>query len=831
MKVKAKSNICSFLLPMFPVALLILMYWDPLITGQRLFHPDWAPYFEKGYGQGFWRMFVEIGRAPGFMSFMWGLLPDRLFHALFYPVITFSIWSVLYVFFRKRDLPRAAAMAGALAGAFAGYYLTLVSAGHRNVYEAVLSSVIVLFCIDGVVQGGGIWYGIAAALATAFTLGSQPDVLGIIGLFLVVYAIAACWWNRKEIAAKKGRFALTLIVAGIVFIATVLPAARKIYTSTLPGREALIARSAGVDEGGGEAVSAAQRWEFTTNWSLPLADTPELILPLFFGAETTDQSAPFWGELGRSLNWEPGRPGFRNFRQHTIYMGILQVLLAIFACGCVLSKRCRQGLFQSDDERRQVIFWGICAIIALLLSLGRYTTFYRLFYTLPIASSIRAPIKFLHVVNLAAAILTAYGVNFLLRARAERNEQREMREIAVKAAKWLAVGSGGLAVFLVLVALVAQGASASIAACWSQMGFDASLHPAMRRHMFMALWRSSMLAAGFAGCIYVFICRRQVPVWSATALGMILCGAIGLDMVVTARRFVHTADLSVHESQNAIVDDIRGDVAPRLFDMLTSRQPHDPLRVNLRSYYSGAVRLLDDELPNDGALLVAVGNNFGRLVRLLRVAGTEYVVGPREKLVPWLHSGAFTLVGEYDFANQIIRTGQGRRGHILLLQVQQALPRAAWFPSARFVDEKGMTDAIFAPSFDPQREVLVAGDGAGRGTMGSASGAMYRPASISEWSRWRVVVEEVPAGGGILLLNDPFHKHWAAYADGEPIDIKQANGAMMAVILPDGVAEIVFLRRPGWAFLWISTVPAAALFSLLFLHISFWAKSHVSWRE
>jgi len=819
-----RVNYVAFVLLTGVLILLFVVFGQLMVGLNVLFHLDWSPYFEEGSGYGVWRIFVEIGRPLGFMSFMWALLPDRLFHALFYPTITYSIWAVLYVFFRKRDLPRAAAMAGALAGAFAGYYLTLVSAGHRNVYEAVLSSVIILFCIDGVVREGGVWYGIGAALATAFTLGVQPDVLGIIGLFLAVYAIAACWWNRKQIAAEKGSFTLAIIVAGVIFIVTVLPAAQRIYTSLLPGREAAISLSAGGRGEGDEAASAAHRWEFTTNWSLPPADTPELILPLFFGTETTDGSAPFWGELGRSLNWEPGRPGFRNYRQHTIYMGLLQVLLALFACGCFVSKRCQQKLFASDDEKRQVMFWGICAIVALLLSFGRYTPLYRLFYALPLANSIRAPVKFLHVVNLSAAILTAYGATFLLRSFAEKQEQREMREIAQTAAKWLAIAAGGLAIFLVSVAFVAWTASASIAAGWSQMGFDADVHPVMRRHMFLALWRSIVLAAGFAGCIYFFVLRRRTPAWSATALGIILVGAIGLDMAVTARRYVNTIDLSVHESPNAIVENIRGDVAPRVMDLLTSRQMHDPLRVNFERYHAASVRLLDAELPNNGVLLAAVGNNFGRLVRLLQITGTEYVVGQREQLAPWLRSGAFALAGEYDFANRIIPAGQGRQGRILLLRVQQALSRAAWVPSVRVVDEDEVTDIVFDKAFNPRSEVLVVADnGNSWGAVDHEGTEMIIPARIGEWSRWKVYLKDVPIEGGVLLLNDPYHKDWKAYADGRQIDIKQANGAMMAVDIPAGTEQVAFLRRPGMRFFWISTVPAFVLLLIILVKVAIWA--------
>jgi uncharacterized membrane protein YfhO len=73
------------------------------------------------------------------------------------------------------------------------------------------------------------------------------------------------------------------------------------------------------------------------------------------------------------------------------------------------------------------------------------------------------------------------------------------------------------------------------------------------------------------------------------------------------------------------------------------------------------------------------------------------------------------------------------------------------------------------------------------------------------------------------LLNDPYHKDWKAYADGEQLEIKKANGAMMAVHVAAGKTKIVFLRRPGLRFFWISTVPAFVLMMLILINVALWA--------
>ncbi len=805
----------SVLLVFWPLVLLLLVFWEPITQPGTIFHPDWAPYFEAGRGHGFYRLFVNVGRAPSFMYFLWALLPDRWFHLLFYPLCVFGIWAVMYVFLRDRRFPRVAAMTGALAIGFSGYLLTLVSAGHRGKFEAMLTAVILLLCIDRTVRGGGVWYGVAAGLVVALTLGTQPDVLAVLGLFVAAYAVMACWSQRDSIWAGRRRFGLALVAGVAVLFVVGAPGVRHIRHSFLPWRQEQIEHalmSTGLD-GNVDMESAlrAQRWEFTTNWSLPPRDMPELILPLFFGTETMDRDAPFWGELGRSLHWEPGAAGFRNFRQHTIYMGLLQVLLALYACICVLTGVNRMRS-EYREERRQVIFWCGVAVVALVLSLGRYTPLYRLFIALPLADTVRAPVKFLHVVNLATAILSAYGLAFLLRI-APTGGMSACANGERQSVRWLVVTCGGLALLLAGGVGVTRLAALQLGHYWSSLGFETSSHAAMLQHMVTAIWRSATLAAALAAGGAVLYVRPRWP-RIGMLVGIGVCLAVGLDMAVTARRFVHTADLSVHESRNDVVRDISSPVAPRVLDLLTTRHPHDPLRVNMEHYHAGALRLLDAELAGVPGLLNRAGGDLDSLRRLLTVTSTEYVLGRHEQLMSLVGAGRFELVGGYDYANRIVRSTGRRPPQIVLLRVPRVLPRAAWMSSVRVVEPSEAAEVLLSPDFDPWREVLLETDAlALTGELESSDGyAVAVAAEVSDWSRWRTVVRNPPLSGGMLLVNEPFHPDWSGRIDGRRTSIMPANAVMMAIRVPAGAERIVLTRQPGLRFL-----PNAIVAGLLIL--------------
>jgi hypothetical protein len=802
----------------WPLALLVFVFWEPLTTTRTLFHPDWAPYFEEGNGAGFYEMFACKGAAPSFMSLLWAALPSRLFHLVFYPFCVMGICMAMYAFLRDRQLPRPACLAGAIAIGFSGYLLTLVSAGHRGVFEVMLTSVLTLYCVDRAIRGGGVLYLAVAGVVTAFSLGTQPDVLAMIGMFLAAYGLVACWMHRATIAGNWRRFSLGILVGITVLVVAGLPGLDKVRHSYLPGRQVIEKREIlGAEQGERSSaqveIAKAQKWEFCTNWSLPPRDALELGLPLLFGTETPDRKAPFWGELGRSLGWTPGAAGFRNYRQHTVYAGLIQILLALYAFVVVVMRTvCRKK--EQVNEQWQVWFWSASVLISLLLAFGRYTPFYRLFYALPLADTIRCPVKFLHITNLSTAILAAYGLSFLLLAISNRRTTEQEQESVLRSAMPLVIACGVVAVVLTISLIVTKTSAVSLARYWNDLGYTAEFHKTMLYHMTAALARSAWLAAGLAGVV-VWAAHRRSPRWAAGVLGVFVCAAMGLDMASVGRRFVHTADLKVHESRNDAVLDIKAAVAPRVLDLLTSRGPHDPLRVNLKTYYVNAIRLLDVDLKDSPELLARAGGNLERLTRLLVVTGTDYVLGRREQLLPLAKTPAFDLVAGYDFSGRVVRSTNPQRAPIALLRVRNALPRAALAAHARAaVVSSELPDLLFSPAFDPWREVLV-GDAAVSAALGQSP---LLPVAVTQSSRWRAEMTVDSTSGGIVLFNEPFHQAWSAQTDGKSTDIIRVNGAMMGIKVSSGRHHVVFKRTPGLNHFIFSTLPA---FSLLLLAVCY----------
>ena len=183
-----------------------------------------------------------------------------------------------------------------------------------------------------------------------------------------------------------------------------------------------------------DAETKAANWDKATQWSLPKKETLGIFVPGLFGyrMDTPKDMMPslqdaynggnYWGGIGRDpaidRYFDGGRQGARpggtmRFSGGGSYAGILVGLLAAWAIA--QSFRREKSIF-TETEKRFVWFWAVVLVGSLLMSWGRFApVFYKLFYALPYASTIRNPCKFILIFSWAIVILFGCGVQALSR--------------------------------------------------------------------------------------------------------------------------------------------------------------------------------------------------------------------------------------------------------------------------------------------------------------------------------------------------------------------------------------------------------------------------------
>ncbi|MBP5284675.1 MAG: hypothetical protein ILO34_01040, partial [Kiritimatiellae bacterium] len=306
----------------------------------------------------------------------------------------------LVYFLRGRGLGRLASYGAGLLLAFSGYWLTLFSAGHLGWFQWMTYGVFAFGLADRALAGGRLRHWILLGAVLAWGSFYQPDLWLLFTVFTFAYFVFALVREKNGDGFWR-RFASGSAAALAVFLAIGMPSFRNALSEDLAGRDRQI--ESGQTLGGAVPADDA-RWIFVTNWSLPPAETLELLVPrlngdtscpftLALGRRGGRDVKPYTGALGRPLGAKSG-----NWRQHSLYAGLVTCVLA--AIGLAAGFR-----------RREVAFFAVCAFVFWLFSLGRNCeTVYRIVYALPFGDYLRAPVKWLHLAEFCLAVLAAYGI-------------------------------------------------------------------------------------------------------------------------------------------------------------------------------------------------------------------------------------------------------------------------------------------------------------------------------------------------------------------------------------------------------------------------------------
>ena len=335
-------------------------------------------------------------------------------------------------FLKGKGLSQVACYGAGLFLAFSGYWFTLFSAGHLGWFRWMTYGVFAFGLIDRALPLHASsstssfplrpW----ALLGACVAWGSfyQPDLWLLFTVFTGVYFIFRAW---RLVAAKNAEDVKTpwmylskgVVVAGVVFVLIGLPSFYSAFVNDIAGRDKQIAEASGA--GPKAEQSAEDRWIFVTNWSLPPNEIVEAAIPRIngdtscvltqaLGVKAGTGVKPYTGAIGR-----PHKAPSGNYRQHSLYIGFITCLFAVFAIGgCLLGKLKHSG--GQNPSTVDVIFFAAAAVVFFVFACGRYVEpVYRLVYMLPFGDYLRAPVKWYHLFEFCVVVLAGFGLERLFR--------------------------------------------------------------------------------------------------------------------------------------------------------------------------------------------------------------------------------------------------------------------------------------------------------------------------------------------------------------------------------------------------------------------------------
>lgn len=797
--------------------------------------PDAAPDLSN---PGLWRRAADWAlRGPpclGHDELLRILLPPLWNHELGF-ALDAALQAVAFAaYLRLFGLPAAACAGGGLALAFAGYNFTLFNAGHRGYANSMPCAALLFAVAESALRRPSWPHAVLAAACAACAVSSQPDVAAFVLLLAGAYAafrlvsLARAEGPRAYFAARARGFAVCALVGAASLAAFGGSTVRHVFGDVLRGREAQIAgasSAAPAAEGGAEAAdaeaAARDRWIFATNWSLPPEDALEFVAPDVRGRDTGNPVAPYWGRLGRSYGWSAGNPaGFANFRQHSLYVGAIVAAFALFAFLCA-------ALDPSSPHRGVVFFWSAALAVSVLLALGRHGFLYRAFYALPVMDKVRAPVKFVHLAEIAFAALFAFGLarlSDLARAASPVSLSDPGPRRAAKAGAFALLGIGAaLAVASALPPRVPPFVPEAAAAA----GWAAALH---RGAFLFALSAAAVSAAAWsAGGA-----RRL----AAAALAPALAAAAALDLATVAARYVAVDDLSARAGKSAAADALLASGPPdgkSWSYVLLARQALPPLALApLGGALEAAGFMQGDVLAGDAPdyLRAIAWNDFGPdLARRWRFWGMAGAFATPEAARGLAEAGMADVVALLDFSPRgvPVAAADPRRPRFALVAPRGVPPSVGvWHDWRAVADDSPRTavGVLAEKDFDDRRSLAVfapAGAELPEKTGSEPEPARWVVAPSSVDGR-RAVVAAEPREPGLLFVRDNrlrgFWPHLRARVGGRPAPVLRANGAFLAVPVPAGKSEVeIFPDVPARAF-----AAAAAGWALALVALAAWAK-------
>jgi hypothetical protein len=547
-------------------------------------------------------------------------------------------------------------------------------------------------------------------------------------ILLIVWIIWRGFSLRRWIGLRQG-----LIILGIAMLVAFLLSAIQL----LPTVEYLVHshRATEVDQ---ELALVYSFWP----WRLL-----GLLMPNLFGSPATGD---YWG--------------YANYWEDAIYIGILPLVLAIFAC--------IRGIKRSKYSALILLLIGI-SITSMLLALGKNTPIFTFLYEhVPTFDLFQAPARWTILMIFSLSLLAAIG--------AELWQEREL-----------------LSLFWVRLGTVGAGAAGIIALLGERVLSDLreSFSPAIA---FAGLWL--MISGAIAW-------RRRIK--PAKCWPLIIASFIAMDLLWSTKGLNPTISLDLFKGKSRLVDQVSYDhriyMPVNVEETLKFEWTH-----RFDTFYPDVEwRLVRDfGLPNTTMLdQIPSANNFDpilpdRYVDWIGAVGTASVEKSTQ-LLEMMDVGWVARLGNEE-NYQILYSPLPNPNRLTLVG------KTIWVNRG-----ESALHAVLNSDFKHTEQVVLEGIPANEGITNPLNSTFE---ILDEFNPNRIQVKVNASEGGWLVLSDTWFPGWQAKIDGERVDLYKANYLFKAVYMPIGEHTVEFIYRP-LSFILGGTL---SLFSWLFLGAFLW---------
>nr|MBC7245438.1 YfhO family protein [Chloroflexota bacterium] len=626
----------------------------------------------------------------------------------------------------RQPMKRWAALAGAVAFMFSDLFVTHFGNLNMIACAAWLPLVFCFFwramCEKRVAfaLGSGVFLGVAALAGHIQPLLYIILALGLCFLYHVYNHRSFGWRVLGQLASL---FVLTLAIAFGVSALTLIPGYEMSRLS----------------------LRADLTYSEASQYSLPPLALVGIVVPGIFGRGP----GGYWGP------WPRVEVG---------YVGILTLFLA--------------GLALLLRRERLTRFLALLALAALFLALGNFTILHGWLYRfVPGFNLVRAPARFIYLLDFALAGLAALGLDALLRPIPHSNRGTWRRILQ----------------FSPLLAFSVAAVSLPIA--YATLLYSQDKAPEIFARL-LAGTSGVVFALLLLGCSVLLLHLRNRRWVSRATLGFVAFTLILFDLAsLGAYTELEANDPTTGFQHPAAIAFLKND--PEYYRIDTRTEVWDVWQPNLSLMHG-----IFDVWGIYNPLVLADYHRYweglgSRSSPLYDFLNAKYLIGHKDVVLDW---GKFELAFEADPNVNIYRN-------------KNVLPRAFVVHKSESVsDQEAAFAAIHRSGFDPATMVVVeGGETLDPGQVGSSE------ARIVSYSNNEIQLEAFTSLPGYLVISEVYYPGWQVEVDGQLAELKRANYAFRAVFLTPGAHKVRFYFQPAaWKvglacslFTWIASVVLA----------------------
>jgi len=846
------------LLPLALLAgLLALLFWRSFVPRYVLFSNDnplgvrMAEWMRLPSGLlGRWADLNSLGFNGGSFGdslstlIIWMLGP--LGTAKFLAPVTLCLLGLCAWFsFRRLRLGNFAALLGALGVTLASGFFSLACWGNTPTVLGIGMGYLAIGLVASANRATRAlerWASFAlAGLAAGVAIIEAADDGVILGLVILAFVVFCSMVEAGAFRARAARCCLrVLVVAGFTFFI----AGQAVVGLINP-------QSKGIADMPPDAATMARQWDWKTQWSLPKAETLNLVVPGLFGYRMdTPDGGNYWGGIGRDPaidRWiDDGRQGTQpqglmRFSGGGNYLGLLVALVTLWAA--LQSFRKKDSGF-TLPERKMIWFWCGLGLVCLLMAFGRFTPFYHLVSALPYFSTFRNPVRFLNPMVFSVSMIFGYGLSLLWRrymadpgsaSLADKPGNRWQRASRFDR-RWI-VGCALVSGLGLVAWMVYASSKPSLVHNIQLVGFDGQISQLMAVFsIHQAGWfvLFFILAAGLLALVLGSVFNGPRAKWGACLLGLLLV----LDLSRANLPWINYLDYRQKYATNDVIEFLRQKpyehrvaelpfaISPQ-FSKLNQLYRIEWVQHHFSCYNIQSLDIVQlPAMPGNLAAFEAAlrpqgSNTLFRLIRRWQLTNTRYLLGPASSLGQ-LNAGlrpdepCFRIARSFDLVSKPGVDSAARpedltavfnpdgHGQYAIFEFTAALPRAKIYSHWQVcTNDQVALEQLGSPDFDPEKALLVdsilpdqAMESAGQNARGEGT------VEFAGYASKHIVLKTSAGFASVLLLNDRFDPAWQVTVDGRPASLLRCNYIMRGVQLAPGdhTVEFNFQLAPGQPF-------------------------------